>query len=76
MDLPTRPTKKSDTRSKGFKGESVELDAIPPHLLRALAKEAIKRHVDQHQLEVLRAYEDEERQGLERIASTLNGGGD
>ena len=30
MDLPTRPTKTSDTRSKGFSSVSVELDAIPP----------------------------------------------
>ena len=29
-NLPTRPTKKTDTRSRSFKGASVELDAIPP----------------------------------------------
>jgi hypothetical protein len=45
-ELPTRPTKKSDTRSNGFKGESVEVDAIPPRVLRALADECITRHVD------------------------------
>jgi hypothetical protein len=75
-DLPTRPTKTSDTRAKGFKGESVELDAIPPHLLRELASDVIERHVDEHQLEVLRVAEAEERRGLERIAATLNGGSD
>ena len=72
-DLPTRPTMKTDTRSKGFKGESVEVDAIPANQLRALAEEVIEGHVDQHQLEVLRTVEAEERQGLERIAAMLNG---
>ena len=33
--LPTRPTKQSDSRSKTWKGDSVELDAIPPDRLRA-----------------------------------------
>ena len=33
-DLPTRPTKTSDTRSKGFGDISVELDAIEPNRLR------------------------------------------
>jgi hypothetical protein len=73
-NLPTRPTKKSDSRSKNFKGESVELDAIPPHQLRGLCEEVIERHVDQHQLGVLRTYETEERRELERIAAMLNGG--
>ena len=34
--LPTRPTKSSDTRSKGFGDVSVELDAIAPEALRQL----------------------------------------
>jgi hypothetical protein len=29
-NLPTRPTKQSDSRAKGFAAESVELDAIEP----------------------------------------------
>src|SRR5262249_28588791 len=37
MGLPTRPTKASDSRSKGFEGESVEVDAISPDDLRRLA---------------------------------------
>lgn len=72
-DLPTRPTKKTDSRSKGFTAESVEVDAIPSHQLRQLAEEAIERHVDHRQLEVLRGYEEEERRGLEQVAATFNG---
>jgi hypothetical protein len=71
-DLPTRPTKRTDTRSKGFKGESVELDAIPAQDLCELAREAIERHVDQHQLSVLRTVEQEERRDLERLAEGVS----
>jgi hypothetical protein len=41
MHLPTRPTKGSDTRRKSFKGESVEVDTIPPAVLRNLLRAAI-----------------------------------
>lgn len=73
-ELPTRPTKKTDTRSKSFKGESVELDAVPPHQLKQLATEAIERHVDHQQLGVLEQYEAEERRVMKDIAATLDGG--
>lgn len=71
LDLPSRPTKKSDTRSKGFDGRSVELDAIPAPELRFVVEEAIRGHVDDRELEVLRTVEAEERDGLKRLA--LNG---
>lgn len=66
--LPTRPTKKSDSRSKHFEGESVEVDAIPPARLRALAERCIELHVDRVQLSQLRTVEDEERRVLYEIA--------
>ena len=50
-DLPTRPTKTTDTRSKRFNGDSVELDAIPAWRLRELVNDAIERHIDQTALE-------------------------
>jgi hypothetical protein len=68
-NLPTRPTKKTDTRSKGFVGESVEVDAIPPADLRALVRDCIEAHVDRHQLDVLLAVEAEERRVLQEMAS-------
>lgn len=46
FNLPTRPTKQSDSRSKGFIGESVEVDALPMAVLRRLLREAIERHLD------------------------------
>lgn len=54
-DLPTRPTKKTDSRSKNFEGESVEVDAILPATLRALVSECITHHIDQDALERLEA---------------------
>lgn len=67
-NLPTRPTKASDTRSRGFGAVSVELDAIEPNRLRALVERAIARHVDPHQLEILKRIEAEEREQLRLFA--------
>lgn len=68
LELPSRPTKASDTRSGNFKGASVELDAIPAPTLRAIVESAIVEHVDTRELEVLRGVEAEEREGLQRLA--------
>jgi hypothetical protein len=68
-DLPTRPTKQSDTRAKKFNSPtSVELDAIPARQLRALVRECMERHVDQHQMKTLKVYEDSERELLKALA--------
>jgi erythromycin esterase-like protein len=55
--LPTRPTKKTDSRSKSFKGENVEVDAIEPSRLHQIVRECIEKQVDQRALAVLRAAE-------------------
>lgn len=67
-DLPSRPTKQTDTRASGFAGASVELDAIPAHRLRDLVDVAIRSHLDLRQVDHLRAIEQEERTGLLRLA--------
>lgn len=75
-DLPTRPTKASDSRAKRFDGDaSVELDAIPAKTLRDLARDCIERHIDHAQLDTLRVAEEEERRVLTQIAATMNGDG-
>ena len=56
-NLPTRPTKMTDTRAKKFVGTSVELDAIPAAKLRELVRGCIERHVDKQQLDLLRIAE-------------------
>lgn len=70
--LPTRPTKKTDTRSKSFIGESVELDAIDPETLRDLVRDSITQHVDQEALEKTKAIELEEKATLERLEEHLD----
>ena len=67
LDLPTRPTKKSDTRSKGFGDISVELDAIDPNVLREIVREAIERHLPADQFEILKAAEQSEREIISRL---------
>jgi hypothetical protein len=69
-DLPTRPTKASDTRSKGFGAISVELDAIEPNQLRQLVQDAIEQHLPADQFEVLKAAEQSEREIISRLVNT------
>lgn len=67
-DLPTKPPKKTDSRSRAFEGGTVEIEALHPEDLRALVRKCIERHVDHHQLEVLEAAEQSERELLLEIA--------
>jgi hypothetical protein len=70
-DLPTRPTKTTDTRASRFRRihgtDSVELDAIPPDELRRLVRDAIERHMDPWELEQLRLAEGSERETLRNM---------
>jgi hypothetical protein len=69
--LPTRPTKPSDSRSKGFGAISVELDAIEPARLRNLVQGAIERHLPRQQFEVLKAAEQSEREIISKLVGGL-----
>jgi len=66
--LLTRPTKSTDSRSAGFLGESVEVDAIPASTLRGIVRSAIEQHVDPEALRLTRLAEDSERDVLLRMA--------
>lgn len=70
--LPTRPTKKTDSRAKNFGEHSVELDAIEPNRLRELVEEAILLHLPQNELKVLKVAEESEREVLEAFAEALS----
>src|SRR5215212_11353405 len=67
-NLPTRPTKATDTRAAKFRRlhgtDSVELDAIPPDELRKLVREAIDGHMEPWRLRQVRMVEREERETL------------
>jgi hypothetical protein len=71
-NLPTRPTKRSKrkglTRYEASHGAvSVELDAMPPNVLREMVRERIERHMDPWHLQQMRMVEREEREGLARL---------
>ena len=67
-DLPTRPTKASDTRAKDF-GSSFRSSSMrsSPNQLRALVQDAIELHLPAEQFEVLKAAEDSEREIISRL---------
>lgn len=75
--LPTRPTKTTDTRSAAFVAlhgtGSVELDAIPPDVLRELVAEKIERHMDPWRLRQLKEQEERERDGIREIEDLIGG---
>ena len=64
LNLPTRPTKKTDSRSKTFQGESVEVDAIPSAKLLDLVLDCVARHIDPDQLAATERIEKLERETL------------
>jgi hypothetical protein len=69
LNLPTRPTKKSDLRCKSFKGDSVEVDAIPADVLREMVELVIAQHIDADAWSRSLAVEQAERDTLRAIAS-------
>jgi hypothetical protein len=71
--LPTRPTKTSDSRSKGFGDISVELDAIPPEELRELVRMVIEQHLPKRQFDILKAAEASERDIIKHLTAAMIG---
>jgi hypothetical protein len=70
--LPTRPTKKSDPRSKTWTGgDSVELDAIEANALRNLCEDWIEYFIPKDWLGNLRAAEESERDFLRHWAGAV-----
>ncbi len=69
MNLPTRPTKATDSRAKAFSGDSVEVDAVPTSVLRAIVAEAIEVHIDPDTLDRTQMVEEQERRGLLALAN-------
>lgn len=72
--LPTRPTKTTDTRSTKFRGESVEVDAIPAPELRRLLRSTIQKHVNTIVLEATKSVERAERNQLFTLAASFEEG--
>ena len=70
-NLPSRPTKMTDTRSKGFGNVSVELDAIEPSVLRSLVRHHIEAHLPADQFRILKVAEASEQRLLREIVKEL-----
>jgi hypothetical protein len=68
-DLPTRPTKITDSRAKTFVGESVEVDAIPSRHLRHIVENAIDSWIDDEALANTKMVEAQELDGLRAMAN-------
>lgn len=66
--LPTRPTKATDSRARNFIGESVEVDAMSTATLRLLVENAIVQHIDHTALALTHMAEESERVVLRRLA--------
>jgi hypothetical protein len=64
-NLPTRPEKNDESR------KAVELDALPPEILRELIRNAIAQHVPERELRILEAAEKSERSLGMQIAGKL-----
>lgn len=68
FDLPTSPAKASDSRSKGWKGGTCQLEALPPNTIANILHDAIVAHLDEELLDLDHELEEQERQ---RIALSL-----
>jgi hypothetical protein len=71
LHLPTRPTKKKTGLGKKFKGDSVEVDAIPAATLRAMVRDCIERHVDKNAYDITRKAEQSEREILTCLTDSI-----
>jgi len=74
FNLPTRPTKNTDSRSKNFEGESVEVDALPPRELIRICRNCIEQHIDDDVLARHTIVENAERQTLTTIVGNMTRG--
>ena len=73
LELLTKPPK-SSTHSKGFKGGTVEIEAMPVPVLLGLVRGCIEQHIDQRHLEVTKVAEKSERTLLEGFLAVYRQG--
>lgn len=79
FDLPTRPGKEKDPQREKFEREHgagcVELDAMPPNLLRGIVRGVLTNHMDPDRLAMLKLAEAQERDGLRKMEDLIRGAG-
>ncbi|MEQ9586814.1 MAG: hypothetical protein RJS97_02490 [Parvibaculaceae bacterium] len=74
MGLPTKPPKKGDKRG-GWKGGTVEAEAIPAGVMRDIVSDAIEDFIDPGLLRTVKVAEASEREYLASIAQAMRGEG-
>jgi hypothetical protein len=68
LNLPTRPTKQTDTCAKKWAGgDCVELDSMPPSAIRDLVQRSIVQHINGHEWRIMRETEKLERETLHQM---------
>jgi len=70
LDLPTKPRKKSDKRASHVK-YTVEAEAMPAHILRAMVHDEIEVYLPEHALNVAKVAEQSEQSFLMGLAHDL-----
>ena len=66
------PCTKQSKHSKGFEGESVEIDALDPKILKQLVKDAIESNIDMKELENVRNSEALEKETLRKVQLNMS----
>lgn len=69
-DLPTKPRKAGERRAIHIE-RTVEAEAMPAHILRGMLRQSVEQFLPADALEVVKAAEDSERQGLIRLGRVL-----
>jgi hypothetical protein len=73
FDLPTKPRKDGDKRSAQI-ARTVEAEAMPASILRAIVRERIESLLPTNALAISKVAEQSEREHLRRIATLMEGG--
>lgn len=71
-DLPTKPRKKTDNRALHIL-ETVEAEAMPAHILRAIVRDNVEAFLPQGALDAVKVAEASERQHLRDMADLIGG---
>ena len=67
--MPSRPTKKSDKRSRCFEGDSYEVEAIEPDVLRELVEDHIREFMSQDSYDRMLEEQERDREELTLLAA-------
>ena len=72
-NLPTRPVKTSDRRSRDWNGGCVEIDTLPPATIKELISDAITSFIEPHAWDQLKQAEKLERESMMAYCAAMKG---